>query len=164
LPGVWRFDVGERCSGTGGEVRRVFGREIVNRRDLLKLFGAGASAVPLIGGAPVMEAAATIIEPPKVELVKLEARPAADMERLHRMFLDAGTVTVTVNIYSRKHGHVRLDPQKFGMSRDRPLTVNFADSFSAEAQLTSFVPRCGPGDVFQFDITGVFLDAPRWDR
>jgi hypothetical protein len=45
----------------------------VNRRDLLKLFGAGTVAVPLIGGVPEIGAAATFIDAPKVEPAVLPA-------------------------------------------------------------------------------------------
>lgn len=43
----------------------------INRRDLLKLFGIGAIAVPVLGGAPQMEAAVQIIEVPKIQPVEL---------------------------------------------------------------------------------------------
>jgi hypothetical protein len=42
----------------------------MNRRDLLQLFGVGATIVPIIGSEVVEEAKATLIEVPKVELVK----------------------------------------------------------------------------------------------
>lgn len=39
-----------------------------DRREFLKLFGAGCAIVPIIGGLPTLAAEARIIEPPKVEL------------------------------------------------------------------------------------------------
>lgn len=38
-----------------------------DRRAFLKLFGIGATAVPLIGGLPAIDKAARIVEPPTVE-------------------------------------------------------------------------------------------------
>jgi hypothetical protein len=41
----------------------------VNRRDLLKLFGAGATIAPVAAsGVPLLETTARLVEPPKVEL------------------------------------------------------------------------------------------------
>ena len=40
----------------------------MNRRDILKMFGAGASVVPLIGGAPSPDVRAKLIEEPKVDI------------------------------------------------------------------------------------------------
>ena len=40
----------------------------MKRRDLLQLFGVGAAVVPIIGGLPVPEAQASLIEVPKVKL------------------------------------------------------------------------------------------------
>ena len=39
----------------------------MNRRDLLKLFGIGASVVPIVGGSPQLAAESRLIETPKVE-------------------------------------------------------------------------------------------------
>jgi hypothetical protein len=47
----------------------------MNRRDILKLFGAGAAAVPLVGGVPQMEAVSKLIEPAVVEPMFLKADP-----------------------------------------------------------------------------------------
>lgn len=41
----------------------------VNRRDLLKFFGIGATIVPVLNGLPKVEMPAKLIEEPKVELV-----------------------------------------------------------------------------------------------
>lgn len=45
----------------------------MQRRDLLKLFGIGASIAPIVNGMPRIEAAANLIELPKVEPVSLES-------------------------------------------------------------------------------------------
>jgi hypothetical protein len=44
----------------------------MNRRDLLKWFGAGATIAPIVSGMPKLEAAASLIEVPKVKPVTLE--------------------------------------------------------------------------------------------
>lgn len=41
-----------------------------SRRELLKLFGTGAVIAPIVAGTLIEEAKATIVEPPKVELVE----------------------------------------------------------------------------------------------
>jgi hypothetical protein len=43
----------------------------MNRRDLLKYFTAGASIIPVVGGMPKMEAAANLIEVPKISPVEI---------------------------------------------------------------------------------------------
>jgi hypothetical protein len=46
-----------------------------SRRDLLKFFGVGATVIPVIGGAPEPDAAARLIEVPKVELITAATIP-----------------------------------------------------------------------------------------
>lgn len=41
---------------------------MADRRDFLKLFGAGAAIVPIIGGLPKMEAEAKLVQVPTIEL------------------------------------------------------------------------------------------------
>jgi hypothetical protein len=41
---------------------------MIDRRELLKLFGVGAAVVPIVGGAPLAAAEARLVEPAKVEL------------------------------------------------------------------------------------------------
>ena len=43
---------------------------MMDRRDLLKFFGAGAIIAPMVDGKVMREAEALIVEPPKVEIVK----------------------------------------------------------------------------------------------
>ena len=51
----------------------------MNRRDLLKYFGIGASVIPIVGGMPVPGAEAKLIAVPRVEPVALaENHPAND--------------------------------------------------------------------------------------
>lgn len=51
----------------------------MNRRDILKLFGVGASVVPVIGGAPHLAAESKLIETPKVEPI---IQPSFDGNRV----------------------------------------------------------------------------------
>jgi hypothetical protein len=41
----------------------------MNRREMLRLFGIGATVVPIVGSEPVMAAEAKLVEAPKVELI-----------------------------------------------------------------------------------------------
>ncbi len=64
----------------------------LNRRDLLKFFGIGATIVPVIGGAVKTELPARLIEVPKVE-------PAAAIERddlLEHLFIQRKIFRVIV--------------------------------------------------------------------
>ena len=70
----------------------------MNRRDLLKFFGAGAAVVPIINGMPSGEVA-RIIEPPKVELAapaKLMPGDASFMADLQKMRISEGVVYLTL--------------------------------------------------------------------
>ncbi len=51
----------------------------INRRDLLKFFGVGATIAPVVGGEPLLLANARLIEPAKIELF---TATEADMPRL----------------------------------------------------------------------------------
>lgn len=42
----------------------------MNRRDILKFFGVGATIAPVLGETAKLDAKALIIEPPKVELIE----------------------------------------------------------------------------------------------
>lgn len=76
---------------------------MLNRRDLLKKFGIGAAIVPIIGGVPEMEAKASLIEVPRVEL----ARPVITEAPL---FLQSpvsyGEFDITVIVKQRASGQV----------------------------------------------------------
>lgn len=45
----------------------------MNRRELLQLFGVGATILPIAAGGEILPAVARIIEPPKLELVEVAA-------------------------------------------------------------------------------------------
>lgn len=42
----------------------------INRRDILKYFGIGATIVPFVEGKPMVETIAKVIEEPKVEIIQ----------------------------------------------------------------------------------------------
>jgi hypothetical protein len=53
---------------------------VKSRRELLKLFGVGALAVPLVGGAPEMEAPVKLIEIPAIAPAAVQIlSPGADV-------------------------------------------------------------------------------------
>lgn len=47
----------------------------MNRRQLLQFFGIGATITPVVGGAPLVEAAAKLLAVPNVELLSADAFP-----------------------------------------------------------------------------------------
>lgn len=57
---------------------------MINRRELLRFFGAGATISPVVGGEPLLHATARLIEPPKIDIITASD---ADMPRtrLHRL-------------------------------------------------------------------------------
>ncbi len=52
---------------------------MINRRELMKFFGAGATITPLVAGEPIYRATARLIEIPHIEIVSPNE---ADMPRL----------------------------------------------------------------------------------
>jgi len=67
----------------------------MNRRDILKLFGAGATIIPVVAGVVEVTAPATLIETPNVEPVELAQ--TADVEEAVR---DMHNVSIVVDIMS----------------------------------------------------------------
>ena len=68
----------------------------MDRRDFFKMFAAGATVIPLIGGTPCDEARAMIIEPPKVEL--------APAQLSAKMMPDIGEYDVTIYATNKATG------------------------------------------------------------
>lgn len=66
----------------------------MNRRDILKLFGAGAIIAPVAASEPVQ---ALVLEPPKVELIEPKVIPAAP-----GTVPWLGSETVGIDVYLRK--------------------------------------------------------------
>jgi hypothetical protein len=62
--------------------------EQLNRRSLMKLFGVGATIVPIIGGAIEETAAAKLIEVPKIDLVSEKEPVVSFAVRRMRLSLD----------------------------------------------------------------------------
>jgi hypothetical protein len=62
------------------------------RRDILRIFGAGATVIPIIGGALEPAATARIVEPPKVELV------GAPLNGLPLNMIDVQSFSVTLSM------------------------------------------------------------------
>lgn len=79
----------------------------MNRRDLLKWFGAGAVAVPLVGGMPQLEASALIVAPPQIEVP-----PPPKFHSPHDAYLELGAALqdmkqCEINVYIRRKGQPR---------------------------------------------------------
>lgn len=75
---------------------------MMDRRDILKLFGIGAAVVPLVGGVPDFDASASLIEIPRIEPLVIPATPFKDA------FLRAGErVIITVDVVT-PHGRARF--------------------------------------------------------
>lgn len=81
---------------------------MIDRRSLLKLFGAGATIAPVLAGVPKIEAQALIVKPPKVELAPEPEVVLAD--RLPSL----GGMDVTVFMRNRETGEqYRMKCQAF---------------------------------------------------
>jgi hypothetical protein len=65
----------------------------MERRDFFKLFGAGATIVPLIGGVPEVAVPAKLIEVPKIEPVQY---PALETKGIPLASHDPCAITVTI--------------------------------------------------------------------
>lgn len=48
---------------------------VINRRNLLQMFGIGATITPMAGGVPVIEAAAKLLAVPQVEILQAKEFP-----------------------------------------------------------------------------------------
>ncbi len=79
----------------------------MDRRSLLKMFGAGAAVVPLIGGVPEVSAAATLIEVPKLQ-------PLVAPSEIHAVPpVPDGQVGITVTITDATGSRWQFDAQGF---------------------------------------------------
>src|SRR5262245_12179724 len=58
----------------------------MNRRDILKLFGIGATVVPVLEGIPKVESPAKLVEVPKLDIVEPEKPLLFGPSAMTRMF------------------------------------------------------------------------------
>ncbi len=109
----------------------------MNRRDLMKWFGAGCVAVPIIGGMPKPEAAAIIVHQPVIEVPpppKIHTEDA--LNELGDLFM--GREICEVSVYIKQKGsprtiRIKCDAylDKFSMSSKSSVidVTKFDDQF-----------------------------------
>jgi hypothetical protein len=117
-----------------------------NRRDLLKLFGIGATVVPLIGGTPEMDAPAKLIEVPKLEPVSIAATdPREILESLgkHEMIVSFKSQDGRTTVF-------RADTFVTEYSIQAPPPISITDVKSARPP--SIIPYLGS---LQWELRGV---------
>jgi hypothetical protein len=85
----------------------------MNRRELLKWFGAGAVAVPVVAGMPKQEAAALIVAPPTIEVPPAPKiySPAEAYRALTEAFHQRAGEPLEISVYIRR--------------KDRPYSLRF---------------------------------------
>jgi len=92
----------------------------MNRRDILKLFGAGATIIPVVAGVAEVTAPATLIETPRVEPVELAQ--TADVEEAVR---DMSNVSIVIDIVSgTKHFRFNAKTLLASNGLNHMVTVN----------------------------------------
>lgn len=99
----------------------------MNRRDLLKLFGTGATIAPVLGGIASESARAIIVEPPKVELAPSPQIMEVDPGELRELLCNLDQYDVTVHLRAKRTGKVlRMDCEGFvtSISHDAPIYVS----------------------------------------
>jgi len=79
---------------------------MLDRRNLLKLFGAGATIVPLIGGEPEVTAPVKLIEEAKFEPVVL--KPSMGLPNLTNI-----KYHITVDVVTENQEHFRFSADAF---------------------------------------------------
>ena len=90
-----------------------------NRRELLNLFGIGASIVPIIGGLPKAEAAARLLEVPKVELA-----PLSEGDALISSFFQNRRQVFEVDVIIRENGwRIRFQARTFLVKAEREVVA-----------------------------------------
>ncbi len=120
----------------------------MNRRELLKYFTAGASIIPVVGGMPKMEAAANLIEVPKIEV----PRRVEVVEAISNLWvMDTGGCEISVTI--KKDGRV------FNMEGRSFITRMVARE---SIRVGQFV--CGDQIQMEWELDGVMTGAPKCTR
>lgn len=95
-----------------------------NRRDFLKYFGVGATIVPIVAGTLKTDAAATLIEVPKVDIVAAQSVPWFPM----RPFINKEKLRIQVH-FSDARGNVSVwDAETFLTSMDRIDITSWDDA------------------------------------
>ena len=103
---------------------------MTNRRDFFKFFAAGTTIVPILGGVPVEEGRALIVEPPRVEPVQ--------------SFLSTSKVPEIGNYRVTVYAQNKATKQSFTIE---------SDAFLSHV-VTEHVDVTGYGDTFHRQIPG----------
>lgn len=82
----------------------------MNRRDIIKLFGVGATIVPVIGGVPEIAAPAKLIVEPTIEPVVLAK--ASEISPFTNVIIGDNKVNVTVDLV-QNGSHYRFQADSF---------------------------------------------------
>lgn len=72
----------------------------MNRRDLLKLFGIGATVLPMVDGKALVEAPAKLITQPEVSILEPPKPLAYGAQALEGMFVACEPVTLQLRLIS----------------------------------------------------------------
>lgn len=111
----------------------------MNRRDLLKIFGAGAMVAPVVSGVPILEDTASIILPPTVEPVASKVLKH-DIPSLIKLTSGRDTVRAIVTVIEKDHRHTTIEADAFLMTWNvvftavrRMAVLNSSDQSNTEA-------------------------------
>lgn len=106
----------------------------MNRRGLLKLFGAGAAIVPLIGGVPEVASAAKLIEVPKLEPIVSPSEVVSLPP-----FNKSGKVGIVVTITEENGKRYQFSADTFVMETNVER-VDVTDHTGYRSPFRSFIP------------------------
>jgi hypothetical protein len=81
----------------------------MNRRELLRYFTAGAAVVPILQGNPKLDAAATLIEVPKVEPLSAQITPVMSSEGGRLLFTVTNRETQQCCVFEGNACDIKMD-------------------------------------------------------
>lgn len=109
----------------------------LSRRGILKLFGAGAAIVPVAAGVPILEARATLIEQPRIDIVPAAIIPSPqDARELQNQY-----AVLTVTLEDQHGKRYQFVDAAFVMGTSRraessgPSPVQYGDQFCITGRL-----------------------------
>ena len=117
---------------------------------MLKLFGIGATIVPVVDGMPKTEAPASLIKVPEVQLVPPPVPLVYGEEHLRSAFFDRELVTISVRI-SSKRGYTDFVADTFVTS----TVQSYVDAMSWGDTFRKTLP--GPSDT-KWEVTGRIIN------
>lgn len=100
-------------------VQRDRGR-MLNRRDLMKFFGAASIISPVMADGSIPPARARLIEEPKIEIVPADALPSQPGDSRNM----TGPAVIRVDVWTQR-GHFQFHAQSFVMQADCGLYKNW---------------------------------------